>query len=408
MYDYLIVGGGLAAVSALDGIRSVDPAGSVLILTEEAEPPYQRPPLSKEYLRYPEATRDLLHIKPEGWFDTQPGVRLERRQRALVLEPASLRITTTRGNEYEGRRILLACGGRPRTLELPGSKLEGVVSFRTVNDADRLRELMTGGGLGRVVLVGAGFIGMELAAALRIRGVEVVVVEAQRRVWPHALPPPLAAWVQEHCESRGVTFRLGASVQGFRGEERVESVLLEGDELPCDLAIIGVGMVPNDEIARDAGLAVSDGILVDEYGETSHPWIFAAGDVARFPDPVFGGRSRIEHWEHARDHGQLVGRNMAGENKPYTRLSHCWSEAFEIRLLAVGRPADSVRTIMRGTAGEGPCIAFGERDGRLHSAVLVDTPGELEACRELVGQRTEVAGIEERLRDAAAPLSMPG
>lgn len=403
MVDYLIVGGGLAAASAVDGIRDVDPDGSVLVLTEEAEPPYQRPPLSKEYLRFPEAGRELLYVKPTGWYDGRQGIRLETRQRALVLDASEMRVTTARGNEYQGRRILLATGGRARGLDLPGVDLPGVRTLRTVGDSERLRQAARDGG--RAALVGAGFIGMELSSSLTHYGVESVVLESEERVWPRTLPAQLAGWMQRYFEERGVRFRLATAVEAFLGDERLEAVAAGGEEIACDMAVIGVGMLPNEEIAGDAGLAVDDGILVDAYGETSHAHIYAAGDVARFPDSVFGGTARVEHWEHAREHGRLVGRNLAGARDPYEHLSYFFSDVFDLKLHVVGRSSEAHDLITRGVPGQGPFVAFGVRDGRLHAAVLIDAAGSLEACRALVRSRAPAQPLAARLADPEVPLT---
>ncbi len=404
-HDYLIIGGGQAAVSALDGIRDVDPDGTIVMLTAESEPPYQRPPLTKEYVRFPEAPRELLYIKPAGWFDEQEAVTLETSQRALVLDPREMRVTTARGNEYQGSRILIATGGRARGLEIPGSDLPGVLTVRNVGDSETLRALAATEGLGRVVLIGAGFIGLELAASLSAFNVESVLVEAEHQVWPRVLPASLAEWVQGYFEERGVSFRLGESVLGLDGSGGVERVLLAGGELECDLVVVGVGMAPNQEIAADAGLAVQDGVMVDPFGETSHAHIYASGDVARFPDPTFGGRTRVEHWEHAREHGRLVGRNMAGLGDPYEHLSYFWSDLFDLKLSVVGRPREAERTVLRGTPGHGPCIAFGIREGRLHAATLVDAQADLEPARALVRARTDAEHIVDRLADPETSLA---
>lgn len=400
-FDYLLVGGGLAAVSAIDGIREVDPDGSILLLSEEAEPPYQRPPLSKEYLRYAEVPREMLHVKPEGWY-AERGVALELRQRALALDAGTRRVTTARGNEYAGDRLLLATGGRPRRLAAPGEDLPGVHVLRTVEDAEAIRAAASDGG--RAVLVGAGFVGMELAASLTALGVRCVVVEVLDRAWPNVLPHALSEPIEALYRERGVELRFRARLEGFEGRSRLEAVRVDGERIACDLAVIGIGMDPLDGLAADAGLATGDGIRVDARGETSHPHVYAAGDVARHPDPVFGGATRTEHWEHAREHGRRVGRNMAGERAPYDLLSHFFTEAFSWTIAAVGRPARAERVVLRGTPGDGPSIAFCEREGRLCGIVTVDAPGALEACRALVRARTSIAGREAALADAGVPL----
>jgi 3-phenylpropionate/trans-cinnamate dioxygenase ferredoxin reductase component len=400
-FDYLLVGGGLAAVSAIDGIRDVDARGSILLLSEESEPPYQRPPLSKEYLRYGELPREMLHVKPEGWYESR-GVALELRQRVLALDAGARRVTTARGNEYRGERLLLATGGRPRRLAAPGEALAGVHVLRTVEDAEAIRDAAGGGG--RAVLVGAGFVGMELAGSLTTLGVSCVVVETLDRAWPNVLPRRLSEAIHALYRERGVEIRLRSRLESFEGTKRVEGVRAGGERIDCDFAVVGVGMDPLDGLAADAGLAVGDGVRVDAFGESSHPHVYAAGDVARHPDPVFGGTTRTEHWEHAREQGRRTGRNMAGEREPYDLVPHFFSEAFEWKLAALGRPAAADRVVMRGTPGAGPSIAFCEREGRLCGIVLVDDPGSLEACRALVRERAPVADREAALADPDVPL----
>lgn len=392
-FDYLIVGGGLAAASAVDGIRELDPSGSIALVTDEPEPPYQRPPLSKEFIQYPDVPRSLLYVKPEGWFEEQDGIELVTRQKVLVLDPADMSVTTARGNEFRAPRILLATGGRARRLDIPGSDLPGVFALRTVEDSEAIREAAVSGA--RAVLIGAGFVGMELAASLTAHDVSSTVVEKLDRVWGRVLPPELAAWMRTHYEDRGVAFRLGSTVERFVGSDWIEALVVEGESIPCDLAVVGIGMDPCDGLAADAGLAVADGVRVDEFGETSHPHIYAAGDVARFPDPVFGGHTRVEHWEHAREHGRQVGRNMAGERERYDLLSYFFSRVFDLSVNAVGRPDQADRTVVWGEPGDGPCVAFGARAGRLCGIVLIDAPAELEAARTLVRARALFTILED-------------
>jgi len=406
VFDFLIVGGGLAAAAAVDGMREVDPTSTIGLITEESEPPYQRPPLSKEFLQYPDVPRSLLYVKPEGWFEQQEGVELITRQKALVLDPTAMSVTTARGNVFRASRILIATGGRARQIDLPGHDLEGIFTLRTVDDSEAIRDAAVAGS--RSVLVGAGFVGMELAASLTAHNVTSTVIETRDRVWAGILPPDLSRWMRAHYEGKGVSFRLGSGVDRFVGRGKVEAVEVGAELLPCDLVVVGVGMDPCDGIAGDAGLAVADGILVDTFGETSHPHIYASGDVARFPDPVFDGQTRVEHWEHAREHGRLVGRNMAGERVPYELLSYFFSRVFDLNLNVVGRPALADETVVWGEPGEGPCAAFGLSDGRLCAIVLMDAAEELEAGRALVRERVtaqlvyDVTGRDEvSLRDLA-------
>jgi NADPH-dependent 2,4-dienoyl-CoA reductase/sulfur reductase-like enzyme len=393
-FGYLIVGGGLAAASAVDGILERDPDARIAVLTEESDPPYQRPPLSKEFLQHPDVPRSLLYVKPEGWFDSAAGVELVTRQKAMTLDPGSMSVTTARGNVFRAPRILLATGGRARRLDVPGSSLEGIHTLRSVEDAEALREEARAGS--RAVLIGAGFVGMELAASLSVWDVSSVVLDVADRAWSQVLPPDLSRWMQDHFRERGVSFHFETEVEAFRGESRVRAVELASGAIECDISVVGIGMEPCDGLAADAGLAVGDGVLVDRFGETSHPHIYAAGDVARFPDPVFGGHVRVEHWEHAREHGKAVGGNMAGGRVPYERLSYFFSRVFDLSLDVVGRTAEPEETVTWGAPGEGPCLTFAISEGRVEGAVLLDAASELESARTIV--RSRVAG--HRIREA--------
>jgi len=401
--DYLIVGGGLAAVSAAEGIRQVDPDGGIVMLCAEDEPPYHRPPLSKEFLQTAGASRDLLHVKPEAWYE-EKSVQLELGTRATGLEPRGLLVHDSEGETWEAGRILLATGGRPRTLDVEGADLDGVRTLREVQDSEAIREAADGAG--SAVLVGAGFIGMELAASLRTHGVAPTVIEVDERPWPRMLPPVLSEFVRDHFQERGVSFRFGRRVVGFRGGDELGAVALDdGSEIECDLVVVGVGILPNAELAAEAGLSVHDGIEVDRFGETTHAYIYAAGDVARFPDPVFGDTTRVEHWDHARAHGKCVGRNMAGAEEPFDHLSYFFSDAFDLSFNVYGRPAAADRVLLRGELGSEGSLVFGGRDGRLCAAILVNDTEAMDECRDLVRRRPPLEEIEGRLTDPETDLA---
>lgn len=399
-FDYVIVGGGLAAASAVDGIREVDPEGSIAIVSDESEPPYHRPPLSKEFLRTPEAPRSLLHVKPSGWFEKQEGVELLTGSRAASLEPQQRTVTVENGESLRAGRILIATGGRPRTLDLPGAELDRVFTLRTVEDSEAIRAAARE--TERAVLIGAGFIGMELAASMRKLDVEPVVVEVEDRVWTRMLPEPLSRFIRSRFEAEGVSFRLGTTVETLEGEGQVErAVLADGERIPCDLVVVGVGILPNDGLAAAAGLGVRDGIVVDGYGETTAGHVYAAGDVARYPDPVFGDLARVEHWDHAKAHGKLAGRNMAGEREAYDHLSYFFTDVFDLSINVFGRPHEADRTIASGELGAGPAVVYCARDGRLCGTVLVNANEAMDECRDLVRQRPTLDELIERLGNDA-------
>ncbi|MGH7540549.1 MAG: NAD(P)/FAD-dependent oxidoreductase [Gemmatimonadota bacterium] len=402
-FEYLIVGGGLAAASAVDGIREVDPHGSIGILSDESEPPYHRPPLSKEFVQTPEAPRSLVHVKPEGWFEGREGVELRLGAHATSLDARERQVNVADHEPVRGRRILLATGGRPRTLVLPGRELERVFTLRTVEDSEAIRAAAAA--TERAVLIGGGFIGMELGASLTKLGVEAVVVECAERVWSSMFPPAVAGFVQGRFEAEGVSFRLGARVERLEGEGQVERAILEdGETIRCDLVVIGVGMIPNDELAVRGGLAVRDGVIVDAFAETTAGHIYAAGDVARFPDPVFDDLTRVEHWDHAKAHGKLAGRNMAGERQPYDHVSYFFTNVFDLSINAFGRPDAAERTIVSGELGPGRSIVYCADEARLCGALLVNANDALDECRELVRARPTVDELIERFENPDAQI----
>jgi len=401
-FDYVIVGGGLAASSAVDGIREVDAEGTIVVLGEEEDPPYHRPPLSKEYMQTAGAPRDLLSIKPVGWFEEQPGLTLVPSTVVDRLVAARLTAITEDGVAYQGSRVLLATGGRARVLPVPGLALGGVHTLRTAGDAEVIRTAARRAN--HVALVGAGFVGMELASTLRKVDVEATVIDGQDRVWTSVFPPPVSHFLERYFLERGVGFALGDDVEALEGTDGVERVVLTGGErVAADLVVIGVGLQPNDQVAREAGLAVTDGIVVDAYGETTAGNIYAAGDVACHPDPVFGDLVRTEHWDHARAQGRRVGRNMAGERDAYDHVSYFFTHVFDLSINVFGRTAMADRTIVSGELGSGRSVIYCVTEGRLSGTILINANDAMDECRDLVRDRPSTEQLLDRLgpEDAA-------
>lgn len=407
-FDYVIVGGGLTAAAAVDGIREIDEDGSIAVLTDESEPPYHRPPLSKEYLQTPEAPRDLLYVKPSGWFEDQRGLTLFTKTRADRLDSERLVVTTESGETLHGSRILLATGARARTLPIQGLGMKGILTLRTVEDSEKIREEAPGAS--QVALVGAGFVGMELAATLKKLDVDSVVIDVADRVWSTVFPVPISRFLQRYFEERGVRFLLGRDVTALEGGERVERVrLADGDEVAADLVVVGVGIQPNEQLAREAGLAVQDGVIVDSYCETTAGHVYAAGDVARYPDPVFGGLVRTDHWDHARAQGKAAGRNMAGEREPFDHLSYFFTHVFDLSINVFGRTGETERTIVSGELGSGRSVVYCVAGDRLTGAVLINANDAMDECRELVRERPHLDAVLERIDpDQSADMLIKG
>jgi len=302
---YLIVGGGLAADAACTGIREVDPGGRITVVSDEAHPPYARPPLSKA----------LWTGKEEStiWRATeQHGAELQLGRRVAALDLDARRATDDQGETYSYERLLLATGGRPRRLPFGGDE---VIYYRTLDDYRRLRALASANA--RFVVIGGGFIGSEIAAALETNGHPVTMVFPEPGIGARVLPAELSAFVTDYYRAHDVEVLTGASVTAIErvaGKVRVETG--DGRVLESDAVVAGLGIAPRTELAEAAGLVVSDGIVVDDHGRVhGRDDVFAAGDVARFPTPALGGTMRVEHEDHAKTHGRLVGANMAGADE---------------------------------------------------------------------------------------------
>ncbi|MDX1577956.1 MAG: FAD-dependent oxidoreductase [Gemmatimonadota bacterium] len=402
-YDYVIIGGGLAAASAVDGIREVDAEGSIAVFSDEPDPPYHRPPLSKEYLQAPQASRELLYVKPSDWFEEQSGLTLFTETPVEKLDAGELLVHPADGDPVRAGRILLATGGRPRTLAIPGSDLKGVFTLRTAADAEAIRE--AAGEAGRALLVGGGFIGMELASTLRKLEIDPLVVEIEDRVWSKVFPEAVSGFLQGYFEERGVPFLLGSAVREFEGEDRLESAVMDdGEEVAIEVAVVGVGIDPAVELAADAGLGVQDGVAVDAYGETTTAHVYATGDIAQYPDPVFGDRARTEHWDHAKAHGRLVGRNMAGARDPYEHLSYYFTHVFDLSINVIGRTAGADDVVVSGELGSGRSIVYCATDDRLSGIIMINANDALDRCRELVRARPRMPDLLETLESPDTEL----
>ena len=394
---YLLIGGGLAAGHAARHIREADAGGSIAIVGQEPYPPYDRPPLSKEFLRG-EKTREQLFVDPEPSYRDR-GIELVLGVAVQEMDSRGKTVRLADGEVLRFEKALVATGGRPVRLKIPGADLPGVRYLRTLDDSAAIAAEAVPGR--RAVIIGAGFIGLELAASLTQVGVRVAVVEAGPRIWARFADPVLAGFFQEYCASKGVAFHTSEAVAEIRGNGRPSAVVTRaGREIPCDFVCVGVGIVPNVELARQAGLAVDNGVVVNEFLQSSHPDVYAAGDVASYADPVFGKRRRVEHWGHAEYSGQLAGRNMAGAREPYDLLTYVWSDVFDLHLEFAGDESEHDQVLLRGRRGEGAFTVLYLKGGLLRAYFAVNgDPGELPILQGLIRTHRVLAGREAQLQD---------
>lgn len=399
---YLLIGGGLAAHQAARTLREQDGRGAIVLVGDEPHVPYDRPPLSKEFLRG-EKPREQLLFDPESYF-AEHGIELHLGGGVRRLDVAGKSVALENGETMTFEKALIATGGRPVHLNLPGGELPGVHYLRTLDDAAAIAAEAGPGR--RAVLVGAGFIGLEAAASLAQKGVRATVIEAQPRIWARFADESLADFFQSYCAERGVTFLTGETVAEIRGRERVQAIVTRsGQELPGDFVLIAVGIIPNVELAREAGLAVENGIVVDEYLETSHPDFYAAGDVASYVDPIFEKRRRVEHWGHAEYTGQLAGQNMAGGRAPYDLLTYVWSDIFDLHLEFAGDESEHDRVLLRGGMEDKAFTMLFLKDHTLRAYFAINTGAkEFPALRRLIRNKTNLAGKEAELQDPGFAL----
>ncbi|HUG64328.1 MAG TPA: FAD-dependent oxidoreductase [Gaiellaceae bacterium] len=371
-YRYLIVGGGMTGDSACRGIRDHDDDGAIGLFGAESHEPYVRPPLSKALW----SGKDEASIF-RGTLDLGVDVHAGRRIVALDLDARSA--TDSAGETYSYEKLLLATGGTPRRL--PGGGDEDVIYFRTLDDYRRLRELASDGV--RVAVVGGGFIGSELAAALATNGCVVTMLFPEAGIGARLFPAGLSAFVNDYYREKGVV---------VLAEELVEKVgdgsltTKSGTTVDADAIVAGLGIVPATDLAESVGLDVDDGVIVDEYGRAGgRDDVFAAGDVARFPTPDLGGSRRVEHEDHANTHGRLVGANMAGATQPYEHLPFFYSDLFELGYEAVGDVDSRLDTVEEwAEPNRKGVVSYVDGDGRARGFLLWDVWGKVDSARELV------------------------
>ena len=441
--DYLLIGGGLASATAAKEIRRRDAHGSIMIIAGEPAWPYHRPPLSKEYLRGAIGAEGVygkggVYVHQLPWYDEQRIVVL-RGATAQALDTAAQRVHLAHDRAVDYRLLLLATGGRARRLRVAGADLPGVYMLRTLADADRLREqLSVSHAPGkRVVVVGCGFIGLETAAGAMTQGAEVTMIDSHDRFWPRVIPPNISTYLEDQFARRGARILHQRSVTGFvvSPDGRLAAVRIAAtgsrreaqtgtrrdalaersgltelaetaEEIPCDLAIIGIGAELNTELAASAGLEVDPrhGIIVNERLETRVAGVFAAGDVAAYPDPL-AGRMHVEHWDHAMQSGLVAGANMAGGDEPYRHVPYFFSDQFDYSINMLGYPSGDAHVVLRGELAANTFTAFYlERGTILRAAFMLNDDAHMGLLREWIA--TSASFLDPlRLADPTVPLA---
>lgn len=389
-YSYIVVGAGPAASAAVDGIRERDARGSILLIGAEADPPYDRPPLSKQLWSGAKQIEEIfLHNRA---FYAQHGIELRLGTEVVALDPAAHTVRDGGGASYRYEKLLLATGGTPRRLAIPGGDLEGLCYFRTVDDYRRLRSAASEGK--SALVIGGGFIGSEIAAALRTTGLTVTMVFPGQWLVSRVFPESLGRALTAEYRAKGVEILAGDKPlaierDGHRYRTRTEA----GRVIVSDLIVVGIGVAPNTALAQNAGLETGNGVIVNQFLQTSDRDIYAAGDIAYFPEAVLGPR-RIEHWDNAVSQGKHAGRNMAGARQPFTYIPFFFSDLFEFGYEAVG-DTDSRHEVFADWQEENKTgVIYYLRDGRVRGAMMCNLFGKVDAARALI-QRTERVNVQD-------------
>ena len=396
---HVIVGASVAGAKAAETLREDGFDGRVVLVGTEDERPYERPPLSKDYLRG-EVGREKVYVHDEGFY-AEHDIELHLGTTATGLDTSSNELELAGGARLRYDRLLLATGSEPRRLAIPGGELDGVLYLRTVGDSDVLRERLDRGGT--TVVIGAGWIGAEVAASARQRGLEVTVIEPVSVPLERVLGAEVGAIYRDIHTDHGVQMLMGTGVEAFEGDKAVERVrTTDGRVLECDFVVVGVGVQPRIQLATQAGIDVDNGILVDEHLHTSAPGVFAAGDVANAHHPFYDERLRVEHWANALHQGPAAARNMLGHPTAYARLPYFFSDQYEVGMEYSGFAREWDRVVFRGDPATREFIAFWLRGDRVVAGMNVNVWDVSDPIRRLLGER--VAVDDRRLADPDIPI----
>ncbi|HTB45428.1 MAG TPA: FAD-dependent oxidoreductase [Acetobacteraceae bacterium] len=395
---HIVVGAGQAGAWAAVSMRQAGFAGRILLIGEEPWRPYERPPLSKAVLTE-DPEPPILYFHPEQRY-AEHQIELLLGSAVAAVEPDAHRVVLADGRALEYDKLLLTVGGAARRLPIHGGDL--ALYLRTLEDARAIRARLAG--VPRVLCIGAGVIGLEIASSARARGCAVTVLEALPRAMGRAVSPEGAAFIEALHRDAGVALHFEVIVDRLdRADGGVAVTCRDGRLFEADVVVAGVGMQRNLALAEAAGLALEGAIVVDECGRTSAPDIYAAGDVTAFPHPLFGKRLRLESWRHAQNHGIAVGKAMCGDSTPYDDVPWFWTDQHGVNLQVAGLPADAARTVVRQGGAPGAFVAVHlADDGRVIGVTAANNPREIRAGQALIKSRKVVD--EAKLADASMPL----
>ncbi len=396
---FVMVGAGLAGAQAAETLREEGFDGKLVLIGAEPERPYERPPLTKDYLRS-ESPREKAYVHPEAFYGEQD-IELITDTAVTALDPGRSRVTLDDGRELGYERLLLTTGAEPRRLPIPGAELDGIHYLRTLADCDAVRERLDA--KGKVAVIGAGWIGAEFAASARQLGAGVTVIEPASVPLERVLGPEVGAVYRDVHRDHGVELLLGTGVEAFEGDGSVRRVRTgDGRAIDCDFAVVGIGVVPRVELAEAAGLETDNGILVDQRLATSAPHVFAAGDVANAWHPFYDRHVRVEHWANALNQGPAAGRAMLGLDVVYDRTPYFFSDQYDVGMEYSGFATEWDEVVFRGDPADREFIAFWLREQRVIAGMNVNVWDVNEHLQALIRSRRAVDAAT--LTDPDSPL----
>jgi 3-phenylpropionate/trans-cinnamate dioxygenase ferredoxin reductase subunit len=396
---FVIVGAALAGAKAAETLREEGFDGRVILLGAESERPYERPPLSKEYLR--RETTDKPYVHDEAFY-ADNDIDLRTSTEVESIDPGASEVALAGGERVHYDRLLLTTGAEPRRLSVPGSDLDGILYLRSVADSDAIAERIAAGG--KLVTIGAGWIGAEVAASARTKGCDVTVLEMASLPLERVLGPELGAIYRDIHVDHGVELLAETALESFEGSGNVQSVrTADGRLIEADFVVVGVGVAPRTQLAEAAGLKLDNGILTNELLQTSAPDIFAAGDVANALHPLYGQHIRVEHWANALNQGPAVARNMLGRQSPYDNVPYFFSDQYDVGMEYAGYATEWDEVAFRGDVEAREFIAFWVAEGRVLAGMNVNVWDVTDDIQALIRSKATVDG--KRLADPDVPLA---
>jgi len=391
----VIIGAGQAAAVAAATLRKEKYTGTIKILGDESHPPYDRPPLSKHYLAGELSLTETLIRPPEFYADND--IELLTSTRVASIDAEAKQVVTESDQVFDYDKLVITTGSRARKLNLPGCQLGGIFYLRSLNDVDLIRASM--GSAKKLCVIGGGYVGLEVAAVARKAGLDVTVIETQERILQRVTTPEMSDYYHQLHSERGVNIMLNQAVTGFQGEGgdngSVSEVLCGDLAVDADIVVIGVGILPNIEIAEEAGLECDNGIVVDDHGQTSNPHIYAAGDCANHPNRLLNRRLRLESVPNAIEQARVASINLLGGDVEYASIPWFWSDQYELKLQMVGFSSDGEESVVRGDKSTNKFAVFHLKEGRVVAVDAVNSSKAFMLGKRLYGKSVDVAALAD-------------